>query len=188
MTLTELLSLYDEVWAHDFEFISKPGHRPDVVCLAAHELCSGRKLKLWRTELRPLPPYRTDKRVLFVNYVGNAECGCHLALGWSRPANVLDLSPAFRRIVCGRQAPQGRGLIGALIYYGLDSISAKQKDATRERIIRGWPFAPEEQQQILVIATATRMGCDACCRKSWPSPTSISVSPCITVSGRPSLP
>src|SRR5262249_43903527 len=123
--------------------------RPDIVCLAAHELRSGRTHRLWGDKLGPIPPYRTDNRVLFINYVSNAECGCHLALGWPRPVNVLDLSPAFRKIVCGRSAPQGRGLLGALAYYGLDTIGAKQKDAMRDRIMKGWPFTPEEQQQIL---------------------------------------
>ncbi len=144
-----LLSLYDEVWLHDFEFIPGPGERPDVVCLVAHELRSGRTLRLWRDQLGPQPPYRTDTRVLFINFVGNAECGCHLALGWPRPVNVLDLSPAFRKIACGRPVPQGRGLIGASVYYGLDTIRAKQKDATRDRILKGWPFTPEEQHKIL---------------------------------------
>jgi DNA polymerase I len=146
---TWLLSLYDEVWLHDFEFVAGPGERPDVVCLAAHELRSGRTLRLWRDKLDPQPPYRTDDRVLFVNFVGNAECGCHLALDWPLPVNVLDLSPAFRKIACGRSVPQGRGLIGALVYYGLDTIGAKQKDAMRDRIMKGWPFTPEEQRQIL---------------------------------------
>src|SRR3974377_394832 len=138
-----LLSLYDEVWLHDFEFVSQPGERPDVVCLAAYELRTGRALRLWRDQLGPVPPYRTDQRVLFFCYVTNDECACHLALGWPLPANVLDLSPAFRKIVCGREAPHGRGLIGALIYYGLNSIGAKQKDSIRDRIIKGWPFVSE---------------------------------------------
>jgi DNA polymerase I len=144
-----LLSLYDEVWLHDFEFIPGSGERPDVLCLVAHELRSGRTLRLWRDQLGPRPPYRADTRVLFINFVGNAECGCHLALGWPRPANILDLSSAFRKIVCGRSVPQGRGLIGALVYYGLDNIGAKQKDTMRDRIMKGWPFTLEEQRQFL---------------------------------------
>jgi DNA polymerase I len=147
--LARLLSLYDEVWLHDFEFIADPGERPDIVCLAAHELRSGQTLRLWRDQLGPSPPYRTDKRVLFISFVANAECGSHLALGWPLPANVLDLSPAFRKIVCGRTVPQGRGLLGALVYYGLDTIGAKQKDAMRDRIMKGWPLTPEEQRKIL---------------------------------------
>lgn len=144
-----LLSLYDEVWLHDFEFIAGSGERPDIVCLAAHEPRSGRTLRLWRDQLRQQPPYRTDDRALFINFVANAECTCHLALGWPLPVNVLDLSPAFRKIACGRSVPQGRGLLGALVYYGLDTIGTKQKDAMRDRIMKGWPFTTEEQRQIL---------------------------------------
>jgi DNA polymerase family A len=140
---------FEEIWLHDFEFVSQPGERPDVVCLAAHELRSRRTLRLWRDKLGANPPYRTDKRSLFVSFVANAECACHLALGWPLPAKVLDLSPAFRNITNGRTTPEGKGLLGALRYYGLDAIGTKQKDAMRERIIEGWPFTPEEQQKIL---------------------------------------
>ena len=58
MTPTELP--FDEIWLHDFEFVSQPGERPDVVCLAAHELRSGRTLRLWRDELGTAAavPYR----------------------------------------------------------------------------------------------------------------------------------
>jgi hypothetical protein len=140
---------FEEIWLHDFEFISQPGECPDIVCLAAHELRSGQTLRLWRDRLGPLPPYRTDSGVLFISFVANAECACHLALGWPLPARVLDLSPAFRNITNGRTTPEGKGLIGALRYYGLDAIGTKQKDAMRERIAKGWPFAPEEQLKIL---------------------------------------
>jgi hypothetical protein len=147
VTPTELP--FREVWLHDFEFIAQPGERPDVVCLAAHELCSGQTLRLWRDQLDTLPPYRTDRDVLFINFVANAECACHLALDWPLPAKVLDLSPVFRNITNGRTTPEGKGLLGALRYYGLDTIGTKQKDAMRERIMKGWPFSPEEQQKIL---------------------------------------
>jgi hypothetical protein len=140
---------FEEIWLHDFEFVPQPGERPDVVCLAAHELRSGRTLRLWRDELGDQPPYRTDKGVLFVSFVANAECACHLALGWPLPANVLDLSPVFRNLTNGRSTPEGKGLLGALRYFGLDAISAKHKEAMQKRVMRGWPFAPDEREQIL---------------------------------------
>jgi DNA polymerase-1 len=140
---------FDEIWLHDFEFVAQPGEHPDVVCLAARELRSGRTLRLWRDQLGPNPPYRTDKRVLFVNFVANAECACHLALGWPMPANVLDLNPAFRNLTCGRQTSEGKGLLGALRYFGFDTIGQKKKDAMRDRIMRGWPFTDAEKKQIL---------------------------------------
>jgi hypothetical protein len=140
---------FDEIWLHDFEFVSRPGEHPDVVCLAARELRSGRTLRLWRDQLGPTPPYRIDSQVLFVNFVANAECACHLALGWPRPARVLDLSPVFRNLSNGRYTPDGKGLIGALRYYGIDVLSAKKKDAMQKRVMTGWPFTPQEREQIL---------------------------------------
>ena len=113
MTSTSELP-FDEIWLHDFEFVAQPGERPDVVCLAAHELRSGRTIRLWRDELDARPPYRTDDRVLFVSFVANAEVACHLSLGWPVPKNVLDLSPAFRNLTNGRSTPEGKGLIGAV--------------------------------------------------------------------------
>ena len=149
MTPTELLSRYDEIVLHDFEFVSGHGEHPDVVCLAWHELKSGRSIALWRDELGERPPYRTDRGVLFINFVANAECACHLALGWPLPANVLDLSPAFRNLTNGLWTPEGKGLLGALRYFGLDAIGTKQKDAMQKRVMQGWPFTPAEREQIL---------------------------------------
>jgi hypothetical protein len=143
------LAAYEEVWLVDFEFVSKPGERPDVVCLVAHELRTGQTIRLRRDQMGAAPPYRTDAGALFVCFVANAELACHLALGWPLPAQVLDLSPVFRCIVNGRNTPNGKGLLGALAYYCIDSIGAKRKDAMRERIIKGFPFTPEEWAQIL---------------------------------------
>jgi hypothetical protein len=148
-TPTDPLARFKQVWLHDFEFVAQPGERPDVVCLAVHELRSGQTIPLWRDQLSSTPPYRTDACVLFVNFVGNAELACHLALGWPVPRYVLDLNPAFRNLVNGRSTPEGKGLIGALRYFGLDNIGGKQKEAMRKRIMQGWPFTEEEQRQIL---------------------------------------
>ena len=140
---------FREIWLHDFEFIPQPGEHHDVVCLAAHELRSGQTLRLWKDQLGASPPYRTDGDVLFVNFAATAECTCHLALGWPLPAKVLDLSPVFRNLTNGRSTPDGKGLLGASRYYGLDAIATKQKDAMRDRILQGWPFTPAEQERIL---------------------------------------
>jgi hypothetical protein len=140
---------FAEIWLVDFEFAARPGEGPDVVCLVAYELRSGRTLRLWRNELGPEPPYRTDPDVLFVSFVANAECVCHLALGWPMPKRVLDLNPSFRNLVNGRQTPEGKGLIGALRYYALDAITAKQKDSMQKRVLAGPPFTAEERQRIL---------------------------------------
>ena len=87
--------------------------------------------------------------MLFVSFVANAEMACHLSLGWPVPKNVSRPEPGFRNLTNGRSTPEGKGLIGLLRYYGLDAIDAKRKDAMRERIMQGWPFTPEEREQIL---------------------------------------
>ena len=147
--MAEVLAQFEEVWVVDFEFISKPGQHPDVVCLVARELRTGQTIRRWRNQLGSAPPYRTDAKVLFVCFIANAECACHLALGWPLPVNVLDLSPVFRRVVNGRDTPHGKGLLGALAYYRLPAVSAKYKDAMRDRILRGPPFSLEEIEKIL---------------------------------------
>jgi DNA polymerase I len=59
------------------------------------------------------------------------------------------LSALFRCVVNGRAVPQGKGLLGALAYYGIPSVDAVYKEKIRKLIMRGWPFTPEEQAEIL---------------------------------------
>jgi DNA polymerase-1 len=141
---------FEEIWLADFEFIAKPGEHPDVVCLCAREQRTGRTLRLWRTDLGKQPPYRIDDGALFVCFVANAECACHLALGWPLPQKIFDLSPVFRCVDNGREKrPEGKSLIGALRCFGLDAVGAKYKDDMRTRIMQGWPFTWEERERIL---------------------------------------
>jgi DNA polymerase-1 len=144
-----VLDRFEEIWLHDFEFIARPGERPDVVCLAAHELRSGRTIRLWRDALDECPPYRTDDKVLFINFVANAEMCCHLALGWPLPKHVLDLSPPYLNLVNGCSTPEGKGLIGLLRRYGLDAIDTQHKKAMQARVMQGGPFTMSEREQIL---------------------------------------
>ena len=92
---------FEQIWFADFEYISKPGELPDVICLCARELRSGQTIRLWRgdeTDWPDLPPYRIDDKALFVCFVANAECLCHLTLGWPLPRNVLDLYSDIPRL------------------------------------------------------------------------------------------
>jgi hypothetical protein len=139
---------FDDIVFWDYEFVAEPGERPKIVCLAWHTLSTGKTQTAWHDELGPERPFRADARVLCVCFVANAELGCDLEEGWPLPVNVLDLSVEFRRITCGRTAPEGRSLLGAMRYYGLDTIGAKQKDAWRNRIMQGWPFTQTEKTGI----------------------------------------
>ena len=52
---------FDEAWAVDFEFRPQggvEGNRPEPICLVAHELRSGRKIRLWQNEFGPFPSDR----------------------------------------------------------------------------------------------------------------------------------
>ena len=110
---------FREVWAVDFEFVAREGARPDPVCLVAWEMRGGRKLRLWRNEFGPCPPYSIGPDSLFIAYYASAEVSCHLALGWPKPARILDLFTEFRCRTNGLQLPAGSGLLGALAIMAL---------------------------------------------------------------------
>ena len=148
------------MWAVDFEFAVKDGARPDPVCLVAWEMRSGRKLRLWRNQFGRYPPYSIGPDSLFIAYYASAEVGCHLALGWPKPARILDLFTEFRCRTNGLQTPAGSGLLGALAYYGLDGMASSGKGAMRDLILRDGDWSEQEREAILSY-------CEEDCRR-WP--------------------
>jgi hypothetical protein len=131
----------------DFEFTALPGERPSPVCAVAHELRSGRRFRLWQDQLGPAPPWATGPDVLLIAYYASAELGCYRVLGWPPPQRVLDLFTEFRDRTNGLPTPAGRGLLGALTYFGLDAMGATEKKEMQEAIGAGtWEgeFSPEE--------------------------------------------
>jgi DNA polymerase family A len=140
---------YREVWALDFEFIAEPGALPVPVCMVARELVSGRLLRLWQDELPDRPPFPVDDQTLFVAYYASAEVGCFLSLGWPVPARLLDLYAEFRNETNGLSRPHGDGLLGALAWHHIPSITSDQKHEERELIMRGGPWTDAERRRIL---------------------------------------
>lgn len=145
------LSRFTEAWATDFEFHPDPDGRPTPVCLVARELHSGREIRLWQDSLRslPEPPYNIGRDAVFIAYGAQAELSCHLALQWPMPVHVVDMYAEFRWLTNGRPPPCGNGLLGMLAYLGLPSIADVEKQKMRELVLRGGPWSPEEQDQIL---------------------------------------
>jgi DNA polymerase I len=143
------LGHFHEVWTCDFEFISKPGERPLPVCCVAHELHSGRRVRLWQDQLeRPFADFgRSD--ILLIAYFASAEIGCFLALQWPMPRRVLDLFTEFRNLTNGCPTLAGNSLLGALAHFGIDSIGVTEKSEMRDLILGGGPWSHEERRAIL---------------------------------------
>lgn len=139
---------FREIWVVDFEFIAPPGEVPTPVCYVAQEIGSGRVIKKWLDGDTALE-YSVNDDALFVAYFSSAEMGCHTALNWSRPRNILDLYAEFRCRTNGLPLPAGNGLLGACTYFGIGGGDATYKDMMRDRILQGPPYTDAEKTQIL---------------------------------------
>jgi hypothetical protein len=92
------------------------------------------------------PPYPVDDSALLVAFVASAEIGCHLALGWPLPVNVLDLDAEFKvHVNDGRRRP--RGLLGVLRSFGIQpSISDEEKDRMHRMAVE-WKRGQWDQEK-----------------------------------------
>lgn len=145
------LGVFNEIWAVDFEFGGAPGEKPAVVCMVAEEWRTRRRLMVWQDELERLPeaPFNWAEDSLVVAYYASAEMGCHLALGWPLPVNVLDLYAEFRNFANGHTPACGWGLLGALKWYGLPGVDAADKESMRQLALRGGPYSCGEAHELL---------------------------------------
>ena len=154
---------FPEIWLVDTEFYpgaglangGREGDRITPLCLVAHEIRSGRTVRLWQDEFGPFPPYRLDSDALFVAYACAAEFGVHLALGWGEPARALDAYVEFRHCVNNgavKSEDREKGffsLLGALRYFRVDALDLSNKDEMRDRILQGPPYTGQERDDIL---------------------------------------
>ena len=95
------------------------------------------------------PPFDIGPDSLFVAYYASAELGCFRALGWPTPVRILDLFAEFRCATNGLPTPCGNGLLGALAYFGIDSIDAADKETMRDLALRGAPYTDTERTALL---------------------------------------
>ena len=161
---------YKEVWMVDFEFSAPPGDRQRVICMVAREFKTGETLRIWEDELETMadPPFSAGPDALYVAYYASAEMGCHLSLGWPMPENLLDLFTEFRNLRNGIYVPSGYGLLGALIYYGLETIEAAEKSEMRELAMRGGPWTPDEKRALLEYCESDVVALDKLLPKMLP--------------------
>jgi DNA polymerase I len=129
-----------------FEEASRSGERQQPVCLVAKELRTGQIWRIWRGESSPHPPFPIGRDTLFVAYYASAELGSFRAWRWPTPANILDLFVEFRVRTNGLMMPAGSSLVGALTYFGLDTIGSQEKHSMRSLIIRDGPWSSDNRE------------------------------------------
>lgn len=152
----------DGIWGVDFEFHRAglvEGNPLRPVCMVASEFTSGNVIRVWQDELLTMsrPPFPIGKDALIVAYMATAELACFQALGWPAPANMLDLYGEFRNLTNGTMLPAGKGLVGALAYFGELSMGAMDKEAMRDLVLRGGPWSEGEREQVIAYCEADVM-------------------------------
>ncbi|WP_197689249.1 DNA polymerase [Bradyrhizobium erythrophlei] len=143
------MSAFREIVLIDFEFQVPVGGQPIPVCCVAHEVRSGRTLRIWQDGFGKHPPFATGAGVLSVAYYSSAEWGCYRALGWPMPERVLDLFVEFRNLTNGLPVRAGYSMIGALTHFGLPIMDAVGKKELQEAIGTGSWSGRFTRQEIL---------------------------------------
>jgi hypothetical protein len=140
----------------DTEYIPRDGEHVSGVCACALTYPDNKAIALTvGTEgQRPPNPLPFGSDDLVVCYSATAELGFFAAMGWPLPHNVLDLWTEYRNLTNGKMDNQGydleTSLIAACHAYGvLDTTSVDEKDAMRDRILKGFPYTSEEMSQIV---------------------------------------
>lgn len=148
---------YDRIVTCDTEFTPGAGDLIKPICLVAHELMSGERVRLWRDELRPDPPFPMDDRTLYVCFVAQAEIGFFLACGWPAPSRVLDLHAEFRNHT-NKALPKhhedtvSASLLDALDYFRIREVhgyTASEKKRLQDICIAGGPEVELHRAEIL---------------------------------------
>jgi len=145
-----------QIVTYDFEYVSVDGERPRPVCLVWHNWQSGETHRIWQDELLRMkkPPFDISEKTICCTYYYGAEGSCHQVLGWGHPAQVIDCYAEFRSHTNGRKVPCGNSLIGAMIFYGIPTMTGEMKDSMRNLILGGGPWSTQEKEAILKYCEA----------------------------------
>jgi len=158
---------YDQVWVYDFEYHAPEGETPSPICVAAKDFLSGEIIALWLDGVdNPAMPYDTSSKSLFVSYNEIAEASCHLALGWDRPENIIDLFVEYLNFTNGKYKGD-KGLLEACNYFGINDTDAATKEVMRGLCIRGAPFTQQEKDDILRYCISDVEVTTQLLRKMW---------------------
>ncbi len=135
---------FEEIVVIDTEFTTSPGEPPRPLCLAYHELRSGRTGVVLGTDLNALraPPFRMDSKTLVVAHYAIAEVVVMLVLGWPLPTNIVDTYVEFRNHTNSDPSPRA-GLLDAAAHFGIHTMADTTKAAMRDLALRAGHTAEE---------------------------------------------
>lgn len=145
------LAGFSEVWVVDTEFVAPPGHNPKVVCMVAREVFTGQEFRLWQDELYLMnqAPWNIGYNTVTIAYFSSAEMNAFRSLGWPSPKNIIDLYCEFRCETNGLELPEGKGLLGALAFYGLSGMTVVEKETMRDLVMSGGPWSDNQRAEIV---------------------------------------
>ncbi|HSY66714.1 MAG TPA: DNA polymerase [Terriglobales bacterium] len=169
---------FNRVITIDTEFRLDEDYRQHVVCLVAHDWPSGCISRLWlddnQNQAFQLP---CDEDTLWVSFVAVAELRSMLGLHHPLPKRVLDLYAENRWLCNIQESPSERArkkdensfsLVATLRRFGCDSMAAEEKEEMIELILRGGPYAAQQELDILDYCEADVNGLDALLPKMLP--------------------
>jgi hypothetical protein len=140
---------YSAIWLVDFEYSTNGNFLPVIICMVAKEIISGSSVAFHGDDLLSEPSFLKDTNALYVCFYAVAEMSCHLQLGWQLPDKLIDLFVEFRILTNGLPLPFGRGLLGALSYFGISAMGAEEKKSMRDLAIRGAPYSNNEMESLI---------------------------------------
>ena len=138
----------------DAEYVGCTGEPVIPVCLCAKSLATGREWRIFSEpgvhQACPLP---VESDILYVCFSAPAEWSYFLAMGWELPPTILDLYAEEMLLTNTRKDNRGKRYVPSLLLtlaeYGLDAMTAAEKEEMRSLILRGHPFSAEEKTSIL---------------------------------------
>src|ERR1019366_9754880 len=138
----------------DAEYVGRTGEPVIPVCLCAQSLDTGQEWRIFAEPgIRQDCPLPVDSDILYVSFSAPAEWSFFLTMGWGLPPTVLDLYAEEMRLTNTQKDERGKryvpSLLSTVAKYGLDAMTAAEKEEMRDLILRGHPFSDSERAAIL---------------------------------------
>jgi hypothetical protein len=150
-----MMPAYRSIQSVDFEYISNPGGNPTPVCMVAHDLISGKILRVWlhrdeEGEITPSCPISVGYDTLYLTFSAGAEVSCHITLGWPIPERLVDTLAEFRVITNGIPGLENPNILTACKFFGVGTSTTEEyKKMMRDRILAGPPYSAAERKEIM---------------------------------------